>query len=255
MPIPSDFMVIAHRGASSYAPENTLAAFDLAVEMGARHVELDVHETRDGRVVVLHDATLDRTTDGAGPVAERDWAEVRALDAGAWFGPQFSGQRVPAFEEVLERYRGMLRLHVEIKGRSEGLVRKSLDMIRRCGMGGEATLTSFQRERIEEARAMGPEMPAGLLAREMDAGTVAWAKAAGLAMLCPRAEWLTPERVAELHGQGFLVRAYGVPDVQAMERVLDSGADGMTVNFPDKALALLRERGGGWGCQPTLPRS
>src|SRR5688500_16528220 len=103
-------LVIAHRGASSYAPENTLAAFDLAIEMGARHLELDVHLTRDDHVVVIHDDTVDRTTGGVGPVAEQTLAELKSLDAGSWFGEKFAGQRIPTFAEVLERYAGRAHL-------------------------------------------------------------------------------------------------------------------------------------------------
>ena len=111
----ADVMVIAHRGASSYAPENTLAAFDLALHMGCRHLELDVDFTRDGHIVVIHDETVDRTTNGTGPVGSHTLAELRALDAGSWFGPQFAGERIPMFAEVLERYHGRAHLHTEIK--------------------------------------------------------------------------------------------------------------------------------------------
>ena len=93
-------MVIAHRGASSYAPENTLAAFDLALEMGVTHLELDVHATDDGRLVVIHDDTVDRTTNGSGPVAGHTLSSLMALDAGSWFGVRFTGERVPTLDEV-----------------------------------------------------------------------------------------------------------------------------------------------------------
>ena len=98
-------MVIAHRGASSYAPENTLAAFDLALQMGGRHIELDVHSTSDDHIVVIHDENVERTTNGTGPVANHTLSALKALDAGSWFAPRFSGERVPALEEVFERYR------------------------------------------------------------------------------------------------------------------------------------------------------
>ena len=100
---PTGFMAIAHRGASSYAPENTFAAFDLAIEMGARHLELDVHFSSDGHLVVIHDDTVDRTTDGSGPVTSRSLAALTALDAGAWFDPRFKGERIPTLGAVLEK--------------------------------------------------------------------------------------------------------------------------------------------------------
>ena len=138
------FMVIAHRGASSYAPENTLAAFDLALQMGVRQIELDVHLTSDGHIVVIHDDTVDRTTNGSGPVASQMLAELQELDAGAWFGASFAGERIPTLDEVLARYKGRMHLHTEIKGHSPSLSQRSVDLIRQHGMVREVTLTPFQ---------------------------------------------------------------------------------------------------------------
>jgi glycerophosphoryl diester phosphodiesterase len=112
----SDFMVIAHRGASAYAPENTLAAFDPALHMGCRHLELDVDFSSDGHIVVIHDDTVDRTTNGTGSVGSHTLAELRTLDAGAWFGTPFTGERIPTFAEVLERYQGLVHIHTRSKG-------------------------------------------------------------------------------------------------------------------------------------------
>src|SRR5262245_14980881 len=111
-------MVIAHRGASSYAPENALAAFDLALDMGARHLEFDVQASADGHLVVIHDDTLARTTNGTGAVSGLTLDALRSLDAGAWFRPEFAGERIPLLTEVLERYGGRAHLHLEIKGRT-----------------------------------------------------------------------------------------------------------------------------------------
>src|SRR5262247_3042575 len=99
-----DFLIIAHRGASSYAPENTIAAFDLALQMGAHHLELDVHLTCDDHLVVIHDDAVDRTTNGTGPVASQTLAVLQMLDAGAWFGEAFAGARIPTLADVLTRY-------------------------------------------------------------------------------------------------------------------------------------------------------
>ena len=155
----SALMVIAHRGASSYAPENTLAAFDLALQMGVRHIELDVDFTSDGHIVVIHDDTVDRTTNGSGPVTSHTLAALRALDAGSWFGAQFAGERIPTFDEVLARYKGRVHLHTEIKGRSPSLSQRTADVIRKHGMEGQVTITSFQTVRLEEMRAYAPELP------------------------------------------------------------------------------------------------
>ncbi|MEA2641502.1 MAG: glycerophosphoryl diester phosphodiesterase, partial [Chloroflexota bacterium] len=108
-------LILAHRGASGYAPENTFAAFDVAVSMGADGVETDVQLTGDGALVLLHDDTVDRTTDGHGLLVELTLEQVSRLDAGHWYGELFGGERIPTLEAFLERYVGVLRLDLEIK--------------------------------------------------------------------------------------------------------------------------------------------
>jgi glycerophosphoryl diester phosphodiesterase len=235
-------MVIAHRGASSYAPENTFAAFDLALRLGARHLELDVQTTVDSHVVVIHDDTVDRTTNGAGPVAGYTLAALQALDAGARFGTAFPGERIPLFEDVLERYRGRAHLHVELKGRSNDLTRRTVGLIRAHGMTADVTVTSFQKVRLEEARACAPEIPAGWLVREITDTVVGDAQVLGLAQLCPRADIVTRDLVDCLHAEGFIVRAWGVANEELMRSMVEAGADGMTVNFPDRLIAFLESR-------------
>ena len=237
---PTALRVIAHRGASSYAPENTLAAFDLAIQMGVSDLELDVHATSDGHLVVIHDDTLDRTTNGSGPVTSHPLAALAALDAGSWFDPTFAGERVPTFADVLERYKGRAHIHTEIKGRSAGLARRTVDLIRRLGMVKQVTITSFQKARLEETRAYAPELPTGWLVAETSDERIAEAQALGLTQLCPRADTVTRELVHRLHAAGFVVRAWGVSTEDLMRQVVQAGADGMTVNFPDKLLAYAK---------------
>jgi glycerophosphoryl diester phosphodiesterase len=232
-------MVIAHRGASSYAPENTLAAFDLAREMGVRHIELDVALTSDSHTVVIHDDKVDRTTNGCGSVTSHTLAALRGLDAGSWFGAQFEGERIPAFDEVLARYNGQVHIHTEIKGKSPSLAQRTADLIRKHGMEGQVTVTSFQSVRLEEMRAYAPELPMGWLVREVNDSIIAQAHALGMTQLCPRADTVTPELVHRLHAEGFVARAWGVTTEELMQHVVEAGVDGMTVNFPDKLIAYL----------------
>ena len=237
-----DFMVIAHRGASSYPPENTLAAFDLAIEMGVRHVELDVELTRDGHVVVIHDDTVDRTTSGSGLVTDHTLAALRELDAGSWFGPRFAGARIPTFDEVLTRYKGRVHLHTEIKGRSTDLSHRTADLVRQHDMADQVTVTSFQRSRLEEIRAYAPEFRTGWLVPEVNDVAIAQARDLGLEQMCPRASALTSELVSRVHAAGFVARAWGVATEALMRHVVEAGADGMTVNFPDTLMAYLSTR-------------
>jgi glycerophosphoryl diester phosphodiesterase len=212
---PSTFMVIAHRGASSCAPENTLAAFDLAIRMGVRHIEFDVHSSRDGHLVVIHDDTLDRTTNGSGPVSNHTLGALRELDAGSWFGAAFAGERVPTFDDVLSRYGGRIHIHAEIKGHSASLSQQTADLVRQH------------------------DLATGWLVPEVSDAVIAQARAMGLRQICPRAGTVTPELVNRLHAEGWVVRAWGVATEALMQQVVAAGADGMTVNFPDKLIAYL----------------
>jgi glycerophosphoryl diester phosphodiesterase len=238
------FMTIAHRGASSYAPENTFAAFDLALRMGARHIELDVEATSDGHIVVIHDATVDRTTNGSGSVTGHTLEALQALDAGSRFGEKFAGERIPLFADVLDRYQGRAHIHTEIKGRSKYLSERTADLIRQHGMDDQVTITSFQKVRLEEIRGYAPQLPAGWLVAEVTDAVIAQARALGLRQICPRADSVTAALVGRLHAEGFVVRAWGVATEALMRQVVESGADGMTVNFPDKLIAYLASRAG-----------
>jgi len=232
-------MAIAHRGASSYAPENTIAAFDLAIVMGARHIELDVHASSDGHVVVIHDDTLDRTTDGSGPVTSHPLTTLQTLDAGSWFRHEFTGERIPTLDVVLGRYKGRVHVHTEIKGQSAHLAQRTVDLIRKHGMVGEVTITSFQYARLEETRAYAPELATGWLVADATDTVITQARALGMRQICPKANRVTPELVRRLRAEGFVVRAWGVTSEDLMRQVVQAGADGMTVNFPDKLITYL----------------
>jgi glycerophosphoryl diester phosphodiesterase len=239
---PHDFLIIAHRGASSYAPENTIAAFDLALQMGACHLELDVHLSRDDFLVVLHDDTVDRTTNGSGPVASYTLAALQALDAGAWFGEAFVGARIPTLADVLRRYQGRAHLHIELKGHTAHLPQRTVDLVRTHGTAQRVIFTSFQHIHLQTMRAYAPELPTGWLVGESSDVVITQAHALGCLQLCPRASLVTPELVQRLHAAGFIVRAWGVANEALMRQVVEAGADGMTVNFPDKLLAYMAGR-------------
>ena len=241
---PENFMNIAHRGASSYAPENTFAAYDKALAMGVDHVELDVHYTSDGHIVVIHDDQVDRTTNGSGRVSDHTLAQLRSLDAGSWFSLQYTGERIRSLGEVLEHYKGRLYIHLEVKARAEGLASRAADTVRGYGMADSVTVASFWKPALEEIRAYAPELPTGWLVppghRPWDPSCVQQALDLGLAQLCPRADVVTPELVEELHGKGLAVHAWSIADEELMRRVVDAGADGMTIDFPDKLVEYLK---------------
>lgn len=224
-------MNIAHRGASAYAPENTRASFHLGLRLGADGLETDLRFTRDGEVVLLHDERVDRTTDGHGPVAELSLAEVRALDAGSWFSPEFAGERILTLAEFLDEFGGRTHLALELK--VDGLEPAVVAQIRERSLLETATATSFERERLLRLLALAPEVRTGYLTRTFTPGELTALAAEGIRQACPRASGVTAEVVREAHRLGLEVRAWGVKSERDMWQALEAGVDGMTINWPD----------------------
>jgi len=150
--------VIAHRGANRQAPENTLAAFHLALDLGADLLELDVRQTRDGELVVIHDEYVNRTTDGAGAVKDLDYAQLRRLDAGAWKGAQFAGQRVPSLRDVLELTAGSAGVVVELKGYDLEQADRAVELIQRQGRERDVIFVSRHCRIIDMIRRKAPDL-------------------------------------------------------------------------------------------------
>ena len=233
--------VIAHRGASSYAPENTIPAFDLALDMGADGLETDIRATADGVLVLLHDSDVDRTTDGQGAIAELSWDVVQGLDAGIRFDSKHAGTRIITLPRFLERYGHRTLLALEIK--APGIEAQVVEALRGRRLDDRVTITSFDWGTCRGVKRLDPALRVGWLTRAFDQDLVAKTQVAELAQICPPARDVTPELVAFAHNRGLEVRAWGVGDEELMVRSADGGVDGMTVNFPDKLLAYLESQG------------
>jgi glycerophosphoryl diester phosphodiesterase len=182
--------------------------------------------------------------DGAG--GEPDPGGAAGAECGHVVRDPVHGGRIPTFADVLERYQGRAHLHTEIKGRAPHLASRTADLVRRYGIVDHVTVTSFQQPRLAEIRAYAPELPTGWLVKEVSHATIALARELGLIQICPRATSDTPALVRRLHAEGFVVRAWGVADDALMRQVVDAGADGMTVNFPDKLLAYVKSFSREW---------
>jgi glycerophosphoryl diester phosphodiesterase len=219
---------IAHRGASGYAPENTRAAFDLAIGMGADKIETDVQISRDGHLVLFHDTDLDRASDGHGPLADRTLSELGQLDLGAWFDPEFAGQRMLTLQEALDIYLARIPLVLEIKN-----PRAALPMMAAIPRSDRIEITSFHWEALLSARAQSATYNFGFLTPAFDTATIERCVAAGLAQICPHVETLTSELVAAAHKTGLIVRAWGVSRRDHIDHLRQTGADGATCNWPD----------------------
>jgi glycerophosphoryl diester phosphodiesterase len=226
--------VIAHRGACALAPENTLAAFRLAADAGADGVELDVRATADGHLVVLHDADVSRTTDGAGPVDALTLAQLRRLDAGRWFGPAFAGERVPLLEDVLRWARGRLLVDVEVK--AAGVEDALVEVIRRTGTADQVLVSAFDPQVLLRTRAHAPGLALGLL--QVVANPEA---AAGLEVpvLLPAVAALTGGLLSQARARGLRVVPWTARTEADLRRAAELGVDGIIVDDPAWARRVL----------------
>ncbi|MGQ9523321.1 MAG: glycerophosphodiester phosphodiesterase [Armatimonadota bacterium] len=232
--------IIAHRGYSAAAPENTLAALRLAAAVRADLVEVDVRLTKDGVPVLLHDASLDRTTNGSGPLAGVTASAVKQLDAGSWFGSQFAKEPVPTLCEALKLAAEDRPLLLEIK-ETEASV-PSAEVVRSAGAVDRVVVQSFLPDAVLAFRTTLPQVPAGFLVtpgKEDDPTSSQWvAKVCALASECGAAfaavhyRAITPRLVEYLFRRGLSVWAWTVDDPADMKRLADWGVAGLITNNP-----------------------
>ena len=250
--------VMAHRGASGDYPENTMPAFGAAVEIGAHYIELDVHCTRDGEVVVVHDDRLSRIASDDRLVREVTMAELEAIDAAFNFsrdgvGFPFRGQgiRVPRLAEVLRSW-SELRFVVEFKPSDPAIADATLEVVRRTGMSGRVLFASEHLAPIARARALAPQVPTNLTATEILAFMQALSSGArpsvatGDALQIPPEhrglKLATPEVVAAAHQSGLEVHVWTINEQAEMETMLSIGVDGIITDYPTRLLTLLHSR-------------
>jgi len=237
---------IAHRGASALAPENTMAAFERAVELGADALELDLHLTRDNELVVIHDDTLDRTTDGLGPVHERSLEDLKRLDAGRWFGEGFAGERVPTLAEVLQRYAGKVPLALEVKAGSAffpGIEERVVSTLRRHSATGHVAIASFDHYALQRLKEIEPTIrtAALLVARPVSISALAGpVKADSVAL---EASLVSKTEVEACRAAGLQLVVWVVNEPAQMRHFIELGVDGVITDRPDllrMALSLHR---------------
>lgn len=233
------FINYAHRGASAYAPENTMAAFELGVQMGANGIELDLQQTRDGTIVLFHDAEIDRKSNGSGTIGEHTYAQLRELDFGGWFHASFQGERIVRFEDFAQTFaRRDLTFAVELKG--AGFEREALETVRRYFDLNRVYITSFSYEALRRVRALDGAIRLSWLIREsIDEGGLQKLREIRGSQICPPARSVTAAEVELAHAWGAGVRLWGVSDEEIMRRTFPLHTEGMTVNFPDKLKALM----------------
>ncbi|MDR2478074.1 MAG: glycerophosphodiester phosphodiesterase [Treponema sp.] len=228
----------AHRGFSARYPENTMPAFQKAVETGCDGIELDIHLTREGKIVIIHDETVDRTTNGRGFVKDMDYAELRKFDAG-------NGEPVPLMEEYFDlAEKHPLITNIELKNSVfwyEGMEEKVIEMIRKRGIGDRIIFPSFNHFSILKCKKLAPEIRCGFLVWSwiIDAG--AYTQKHGIEGFHPEYCSLTDEAVREIHSRGIAINAYTVNDRKDMERLISLGVDAIITNDPELLNRVLKE--------------
>ncbi|MBP1967384.1 glycerophosphodiester phosphodiesterase [Paenibacillus aceris] len=235
-------IVIGHRGAAGEAPENTLRSFALAFEQGADGIELDVHITKDGEIVVCHDATLDRTTNGSGLICEKSWEEVKELDAGFWFSDAFVGERVPLLREVFELVPRGLFINVEVKHAYEGRMEKALlAFLRESGRIEDVVISSFDHKVIHRIKQAEPEVRVGLLYSADLYNHAAYAQQIGVEVhsLHPSHHHFEKEDAVAASAAGLATYPYTANDVRDYQKLIDAGVTGIITDFPARLRKVL----------------
>lgn len=247
-------MVIAHRGASANAPENTLAAIKKAIDLGAHAVEIDVRMTKDGELVVIHDASVSRTSNGKGAVNEYTLAEIKMLDAGSWFDEKFKDEKIPTLNEVFSVIDSTVTLIIEIKDDSRYMSRmidKVIRSVRKNSSHKKIILKSFNTKVLEHIRRFAPEIPLiyvygiripflnfsiGSRVSFQDLFTL------NIDYLQPHSLLLSQDFVREAHANGYKIIAWDVDGENKMKRMIRIGVDAIETDNPDMLLKLLQEK-------------
>ena len=232
--------VTAHRGASAAAPENTQSAIEKAIQHGAHMIEIDVHMSRDGQVVLLHDDRLDRTTGKSAHVWDLTLREIQQLDAGSWFGPEFTGEKIPTLKAVLQLTQGRAGLNIEIKksGHEPGIAGIVADLIKAKKRIQDCIVTSFDRDAILAIKTHEPRIRTGFIfARSVpnDAFDGPWD------VLSTHHDLVDSSFIRRAHAADKKVHVWTVNDPELMRRLVDLGVDNIITNEPALLIQVLRK--------------
>jgi glycerophosphoryl diester phosphodiesterase len=229
---------IAHRGASGSFPENTVSAFRAAIDAGADMCELDVQLSRDGAVVVIHDDTVERTTDGKGEVAELTLAELKRLDAGAKFkGGPFKGAQIPTLDEVFAVISGKCGLNIELK--AGGLEHQVAQIMQARNALGDSIVSSFNWEYLKKIQQLHFNIRVGLLAEEKPVDLMMNAVAMRAYSINPRWDMVTADLCKAAHERGLKLYTWTVDADSRMRSLIESGVDGIMTNYPERLRTVV----------------
>jgi len=236
-------LAIAHRGASGHAPENTLAAFKRAVALGTAFIETDLQLSRDARFVAIHDNTVDRTTNGHGRVQELALVDLRKLDAGSWFGSEFTGERIPTLEEILEfSKKHDLVFYLEMKpAGSWGGEHALVGALRDSGEIARTVVISFDSRILQALRRIEPTVMTGLLFNGQIERPLDRAVEVGARQLVIRGDLVSPALLSDARKRDLQVVCWTVNHPAHMRMLIEAGVDGIMSDYPDRLMATIKK--------------
>ena len=236
-------LAIAHRGASGYAPENTLAAFRRAVAQGVTFIETDLHLTRDAHFVAVHDETIDRTTNGQGAVHQMTLAELRRLDAGSWFASEFMSERLPTLEEILDfAKKNDVVFYLELKPNGFwGGEHALISALRAANEIARSVIISFDPAILASLRKIEPTLMTGLLYDGSADKPFDRALEIGVRQLVIRGDLVSPNLLQQARKQDLQVVCWTVNSLAHMRMLVAAGVDGIMTDYPDRLLTVLKK--------------
>ncbi|KGE19113.1 glycerophosphodiester phosphodiesterase [Paenibacillus wynnii] len=237
----------AHRGASAVCPENTMVAFRRGLELGATGIETDVQMTNDGKLVLIHDEKLERTTTGTGYVKDHTLEELQKLDAGSWFGRDFGGETLPTLEDLLQLLQGQdIILNIELKNGVflyPGMEEKVIEAVKAFNMSEQVLLSSFNHYSLAYCKRLAPEIRTGILYMEGLYRPWDYAATIGATALHAYHYAVIPEFVSEAAEHGVDYHPFTVNDPERMKVLLEAGVSGIITDYPDVLAKLLAAKG------------
>lgn len=237
-----NLMVIAHRGAAGEAPENTLGSFKLGLEQGCTGIELDVHLSKDGEIIVCHDATIDRTTDGQGTIRDMTVDELKRFDAGRWFHERFEGERLPLLEEVFDLVPRDVQINVEVKGSYDGRIEPALvQLLKRKDRMDSVFVSSFDFPSLELLKSVEPDIRVGMLYSINVERHYRMPQLLDCPVYSLHSQWskLSAKSVKDALDRGFKVYPWTVNDEDTMKRMIEYGVSGIITDYPGRLNRVL----------------
>lgn len=233
------FVNYAHRGASAYAPENTMSSFKKALEIGGNGIELDLQRTKDNKIFVFHDNTIDKKSNGIGKIVDYTYNELLKFDFGSWFDRKFENERIVLFEDFMKEMQGKnLILAIELK--EENIESSVLQIVNKYYDNNKIFITSFSYSALFNIRKLDKNIKIGWLIREdINEDNIKELMQIQGNQICPPADLISEEGIKLARKNNFSIRLWKVPTIEIMEQSYNLDIDGMTVNFPDKLKELM----------------